>query len=97
MLANFFGPDLGIVVVVILVVVLGGSQLPKIARNVGMAGKEFRKGQEAEMNASPELPSSAQSSSDATQPPARQSLPSDDTDGSVQLTRAQLDTLLRGR
>ena len=38
MIANIFGPDLGIVVVIIILVVLFGSQLPKIARNVGMAG-----------------------------------------------------------
>ncbi len=46
MIANLFGPDLGIVVLVIIVVALFGSQLPKIARNVGMAGREFRKAQQ---------------------------------------------------
>jgi sec-independent protein translocase protein TatA len=52
MIANIFGPDLGIIVLVILVVLIGGSQLPKIARNVGIAGKEFRKAQqEAEEDA----------------------------------------------
>jgi sec-independent protein translocase protein TatA len=52
MIANIFGPDLGIIVLVILVVLVGGSQLPKIARNVGIAGKEFRKAQqEAEEDA----------------------------------------------
>lgn len=43
--ANIFGPDLGYVVIIVLVVMLGGSQLPKIARNVGTAGKEFHKAQ----------------------------------------------------
>jgi sec-independent protein translocase protein TatA len=46
MVANLFGPDLGIVVLVLIVVLLGGSQLPKIARNVGTAGREFRKAQQ---------------------------------------------------
>lgn len=46
MVANIFGPDLGIVLVIIILVVLFGSQLPKIARNVGTAGREFRKAQE---------------------------------------------------
>ena len=48
MTANIFGPDLkiGIVVSDHLLVVIFGSQLPKIARNVGMAGKEFRKAQQ---------------------------------------------------
>ena len=44
--ANLFGPDLGIVVVVIIAVLLAGSQAPKIARNLGSAGREFRKAQE---------------------------------------------------
>jgi TatA/E family protein of Tat protein translocase len=52
MTANVFGPDLGIVLVIILLVVVFGSQLPKIARNAGMAGREFRKAQqEAEEDA----------------------------------------------
>ncbi|MCL2393342.1 MAG: twin-arginine translocase TatA/TatE family subunit [Acidimicrobiaceae bacterium] len=45
MIANLFGPDLGYVVIIVLVVMVGGSQLPKIARNIGTAGKEFRKAQ----------------------------------------------------
>jgi sec-independent protein translocase protein TatA len=52
MIANIFGPDLGYVVIIVLVVMIGGSQLPKIARNVGSAGREFRKAQaEAEEEA----------------------------------------------
>lgn len=45
-LANVFGSDGIIFVVIALVVVFGGSQLPKIARNVGSAGREFRKAQQ---------------------------------------------------
>lgn len=45
-LANIMGTDGIIVLVVLLVVIFGGSQLPKLARNVGSAGKEFRKAQE---------------------------------------------------
>jgi TatA/E family protein of Tat protein translocase len=45
MIANLFGGDGLIVIVVALVVLVGGSQLPKIARNVGLAGREFRKAQ----------------------------------------------------
>jgi sec-independent protein translocase protein TatA len=43
--ANIMGLDGGIVLLIALVVIFGGSQLPKIARNVGSAGKEFRKAQ----------------------------------------------------
>jgi Sec-independent protein translocase protein TatA len=45
MIANIFGGDGLIVIVIALVVLVGGSQLPKIARNVGLAGKEFRNAQ----------------------------------------------------
>lgn len=45
MIANLAGGDGLIVLMVALVVLVGGSQLPKIARNVGLAGKEFRKAQ----------------------------------------------------
>jgi TatA/E family protein of Tat protein translocase len=39
--------DTGILVVVLaLVLLLGASRLPKLARNLGEAGKEFRKAQD---------------------------------------------------
>jgi sec-independent protein translocase protein TatA len=45
MLAEIIGPDLVIVVIVVAIVVLfGGSKLPKIARNLGSAKSEFEKG-----------------------------------------------------
>jgi sec-independent protein translocase protein TatA len=44
MLAEIFGMD-GVVVLVVLVVVLfGGSQIPKLARSLGSARREFKKG-----------------------------------------------------
>jgi sec-independent protein translocase protein TatA len=39
------GPDL-IVVLVIVLVVFGGSRLPGLARSLGEAQREFRRGQE---------------------------------------------------
>jgi sec-independent protein translocase protein TatA len=42
-LANIVGPDLMIVVVVIALL-FGGTQLPKLARGLGSASHEFRKG-----------------------------------------------------
>lgn len=46
-LADIFGPD-GLIVLAVIVVVLlfGGSQLPKLARGLGSASHEFRKGME---------------------------------------------------
>jgi sec-independent protein translocase protein TatA len=45
LLANILGPD-GLIVVVVLVLVMlfGGAQLPKLARGLGSASHEFRKG-----------------------------------------------------
>lgn len=37
------GPELGILLVIVLVL-FGGSQLPKLARNLGKAQKEFKDG-----------------------------------------------------
>ena len=45
MLAEIFGPELLIVLAVILVI-FGGSQLPKLARGLGSAQREFKKGLE---------------------------------------------------
>lgn len=45
MLAQILGPD-GLIVVVVAVVVLlfGGAKLPKLARGLGSASHEFKKG-----------------------------------------------------
>ena len=43
MFAFLEGPDLIIVAVVVLVL-FGGTQLPKFAKNLGQAQKEFKKG-----------------------------------------------------
>ena len=41
---EIFGPDLLIVVIVVAVLVFGGSAIPKLARNLGSAKNEFEKG-----------------------------------------------------
>ena len=45
--AEIFGPDLLIVVIVVAVLVFGGSAIPKLARNLGAAKTEFEKGLKA--------------------------------------------------
>ncbi len=51
MIANMLGSDGLIALVVAVVVLFGGSQLPKLAKNVGSAGREFRRAQtEAELD-----------------------------------------------
>jgi sec-independent protein translocase protein TatA len=44
LLGEIFGPDLLIVVIVVAVLVFGGSAIPKLARNLGSAKTEFEKG-----------------------------------------------------
>lgn len=44
MLAEIFGPDLLIVLIVVVVVLFGGAAIPKLARNLGSAQSEFKKG-----------------------------------------------------
>ena len=43
-LGDIFGPDLLIVVIVVAVLIFGGSAIPKLARNLGQAKNEFEKG-----------------------------------------------------
>jgi sec-independent protein translocase protein TatA len=44
MFAEMFSPtEIGIVLIVVLVL-FGGSQLPKLAKNIGKAQKEFKEG-----------------------------------------------------
>lgn len=40
---NFGGPEM-IIVLVIVLVLFGGSQLPKLAKNLGKAQQEFKTG-----------------------------------------------------
>jgi len=44
LVAELFGPDLIIVIIVVAVVLFGGSQIPKLARSLGSAQSEFKKG-----------------------------------------------------
>ena len=72
MIANLMGGDGLIVLVIAVVVLLGGSQLPKIARNVGIAGKEFRKAQEEaeeDANRQKQAKAAGQTAPAAPQPP----------------------------
>ncbi len=41
---EIFGPDLLIVVIVVAVLIFGGSAIPKLAKNLGSAKNEFEKG-----------------------------------------------------
>ena len=45
MLLGAISPETLVIIIVVLAVIFGGSQLPKIAKNVGGAGREFKKAQ----------------------------------------------------
>ena len=45
-LAEIFGVDGVIVLIVIVVVLFGGAQIPKLARSLGSAQSQFKKGLE---------------------------------------------------
>ncbi len=90
LLANIFGPDVIVVVLIILAVLLFGSQAPKLARNVGLAGREFRKAQEdAEKDAAAEAAQKA-----AAAPAA---VPQSADSDKITLSKAELDALLTER
>ncbi|MGC8498012.1 MAG: twin-arginine translocase TatA/TatE family subunit [Acidimicrobiales bacterium] len=63
-LAEIFGPDLLIVVIVVAVLVFGGSGIPKLARNLGSAKAEFEKG----VKAAKEAPATQASDVSETKP-----------------------------
>jgi sec-independent protein translocase protein TatA len=46
MLADIFGLDGVIVLIIVIAVLFGGSQIPKLARSLGSAQSEFKKGME---------------------------------------------------
>jgi Sec-independent protein translocase protein TatA len=94
-LANIFGPDLGIVAIVVIAILLFGSQAPKIARNVGLAGREFRKAQEeAERDAEAKAASTTPAPGVVPPPVAVAQSTSDDH---ITLSKAELDALLTER
>jgi sec-independent protein translocase protein TatA len=103
LLANIIGDDGLIVIVIALIVIFGGTKLPKIARNIGAAGKEFKKGQ-AEGHEDSGSESSAPVAApqpiapQAIAPPAPQPVvttqaPAD----AVVLSKAELDALIEQR
>lgn len=97
MLADIFGIDTPLVVLIALIVLFGGSQLPKIARSIGSAGREFRKAQkEADEEAAQE--EAAKTAAQAAKTPAPQPLPAtSQVDDKITLSRADLEALVDQR
>ncbi len=93
--ANIFGPDLGIVVLVIIAVLLFGSQAPKIARNLGSAGREFKKAQE-EADEQHARDRAAEAAKTQATPPSATPI-GGPPDEKIHLTQSELNALLAAR
>jgi TatA/E family protein of Tat protein translocase len=107
MLASVTSPEFLGVIFIALVVIFGGSQLPKIARNVGSAGKEFRKAQreaeeeEAAKKASQVVPPAVTAGPVVPAPPVVTATPptvaAAPADDKVTISKAELAALLDER
>jgi len=62
------GPQELIILLVIVLVIFGGSQLPKLAKNLGHAQQEFKKGM-AEGKAESEAPPATEPATEPTATP----------------------------
>ena len=82
--ADIFGPELLVPLILLLVLIFGVNKLPKMAKNLGEASKEFKKAQrEAEEEAK------AEEASKAVKPaPA---------DQSITMSKSELDALIAER
>lgn len=63
-LAEIFGVDGIIVLVVVVVFIFGGSQIPKLARSLGSAQSQFKKGLEEGKSETADTPSDQATPSD---------------------------------
>jgi sec-independent protein translocase protein TatA len=59
MMADIFGADGIIVLIVVLALLFGGAALPKFARSLGSAKNQFEKGMEASKKVIPAVKSNA--------------------------------------
>ena len=95
-LAFLEGPDLFIVAAVVLLL-FGGSQLPKLAKSIGQARREFEKAVRDE----PEQPKDASAPTEVTPAPTEATLaPSaadPAADDQVVLSRAELEAMLQAK
>src|SRR5947209_14446476 len=88
-------PELIIILVVVLLL-FGTTRLPKLARSLGEASKEFKKGvneREREEQAAQTAPAAPSAPSASTAP----SVPTSDPNEQVTMSRAELDALLAER
>jgi sec-independent protein translocase protein TatA len=100
MLANILGPDALIILVLALVVIFGAGRLPKLARNIGEASKEFKKAQDEKEAEAAAAQQAAEAARQAAVPPAPTPLPPaapTSPDDKITLSKGELDALLAER
>jgi sec-independent protein translocase protein TatA len=100
MIASVASPEFLGVIFIALVVIFGGSQLPKIARNVGSAGKEFRKAQreaEEEEAKKVHVPPAVTAGPVVPAAPVTPVVPVSPSDDKVTISKAELAALLDER
>jgi sec-independent protein translocase protein TatA len=84
--ADIFGPELLVPLILLLVLIFGVNKLPKMAKNLGEASKEFKKAQrEAEEEAKAE---------EAAKATTTKSAPADQ---SITMSKSELDALIAER
>jgi sec-independent protein translocase protein TatA len=93
-------PEL-IIILVIVLLLFGTTRLPKLAKSLGEASREFKKGvdereQEEAAKATPAAPT-APITPPAPPPAAPTAAPSDPNSEQVTMSRAELDALLAER
>ena len=102
----FSGSDDLIVILVAFVVLFGGSQLPKLAKNTGEALKEFRKAHSEAEAGPPAAPALAAGTGATSLPAAAPAMPATVATAAaaapaqgdyVTVTRAELDAMLAER
>jgi sec-independent protein translocase protein TatA len=88
----FLNPEgMGLALILALVLIFGANQLPKMARSIGEASKEFKKSQQ---EAADEEAAKAKAVTPPA-PPAPPTLPA--ADDKITLSKADLDALLAER
>src|SRR3954449_4019217 len=81
------GPTELIIILVIVLLLFGTTRLPKLARSLGEASREFKKGTE-------EREREEQAKAAQTTPPPAPVAPTSESSDQVTMSRAELDALL---
>ena len=93
------GPTELIIILVIVLLLFGTTRLPKLARSLGEASKEFKKGvneREQEEQAAQTTPAAPPPAPAPSAPPVA-TPPASDPNEQVTMSRAELDALLAER